>query len=39
LVGGSGKEAGGEDPEGTEGGVDGNVDGGGASEEGGLGGD
>lgn len=39
LVGGSGKEAGGEDPEGTEGGVDGNVDGGGTSEGGGLGGD
>lgn len=38
LVGGSGKEAGGEDPEGSEGGVEGNVDGGGTSEEGGLGG-
>lgn len=39
LVGGPGKESGGEDPEGTKGGVDGNVDGGGASEEGDLGGD
>lgn len=40
LVGGSGKETGGEEPEGTEGGgtlvegVDGNVDGGGTSVEG-----
>lgn len=38
LPGGPGKEAGGEEAEGTEGGVDGNVDGGGTSVEGGAGG-
>jgi len=39
LVGGSGKGTGGEEPEGTEGGVDGNVEGGGTSVDGGEGGD